>query len=225
MDILGVLTAELGVKMSQVEAAVKLIDEGNTIPFIARYRKEVTGSLNDEVLRNLDERLKYLRGLEDRKTQILASIEDQGKLTADLKRKIEEAETMVAVEDLYLPFRPKRKTRASMAKERGLEPLADTILLQVTKEPIETLAAQYVSEEKGVADAKAAIDGRKGYPCGAHLRGGKISCIHPQCDKRGRFYRLRGEGREDRVRLRDVLSSRGACKKVRWTQDSRLKPR
>ena len=161
MDILGVLTAELGVKMSQVEAAVKLIDEGNTIPFIARYRKEVTGSLNDEVLRNLDERLKYLRGLEDRKTQILASIEDQGKLTADLKKKIEEAETMVAVEDLYLPFRPKRKTRASMAKERGLEPLADTILLQVTKEPMETLAAQYVSEEKGVADAKAAIDGAK----------------------------------------------------------------
>ncbi len=161
MDILGVLTAELGVKMSQVEAAVKLIDEGNTIPFIARYRKEVTGSLNDEVLRNLDERLKYLRGLEDRKTQILASIEDQGKLTADLKKKIEEAETMVAVEDLYLPFRPKRKTRASMAKERGLEPLADTILLQVTKEPIEALAAQYVSEEKGVADAKAAIDGAK----------------------------------------------------------------
>ena len=161
MDILGVLTAELGVKMSQVEAAVKLIDEGNTIPFIARYRKEVTGSLNDEVLRNLDERLKYLRGLEDRKTQILASIEDQGKLTADLKKKIEEAETMVAVEDLYLPFRPKRKTRASMAKERGLEPLADTILLQVTKESIETLAAQYVSEEKGVADAKAAIDGAK----------------------------------------------------------------
>ena len=116
MDILGLLTAELGVKMSQVDAAVKLIDEGNTIPFIARYRKEVTGSLNDEVLRNLDERLKYLRGLEDRKTQILASIEDQGKLTADLKKKIEEAETMVAVEDLYLPFRPKRKTRASLAK-------------------------------------------------------------------------------------------------------------
>ena len=105
MDILGVLTAELGVKMSQVEAAVKLIDEGNTIPFIARYRKEVTGSLNDEVLRNLDERLKYLRGLEDRKTQVLAAIEDQGKLTADLKKKIEDAETMVAVEDLYLPFR------------------------------------------------------------------------------------------------------------------------
>ena len=161
MDILGVLTAELGVKRSQIEAAVKLIDEGNTIPFIARYRKEVTGSLNDEVLRNLDERLKYLRGLEDRKTQVLASIEDQGKLTADLKKKIEEAETMVAVEDLYLPFRPKRKTRASVAKERGLEPLADTILLQMTKEPIETLAARYISEEKGVANVKAVIDGAK----------------------------------------------------------------
>ena len=161
MDISAKLAEELNIKKSQAEATIKLIDEGNTIPFIARYRKEVTGSLNDEVLRNLDERLKYLRGLEDRKTQILASIEDQGKLTADLKKKIEEAETMVAVEDLYLPFRPKRKTRASMAKERGLEPLADTILLQVTKEPIETLAAQYVSEEKGVADAKEAIDGAK----------------------------------------------------------------
>ena len=161
MDILGVLTAELGVKMSQVEAAVKLIDEGNTIPFIARYRKEVTGSLNDEVLRNLDERLKYLRGREDRKTQILASIEDQGKLTADLKKKIEEAETMVAVEDLYLPFRPKRKTRASMAKERGLEPLADTILLQVTKEPIETLAAQYVSEEKALQTRKRPLTAQR----------------------------------------------------------------
>ena len=161
MDILGVLTAELGVKRSQIEAAVNLIDEGNTIPFIARYRKEVTGSLNDEILRNLDERLKYLRGLEDRKTQVLAAIEDQGKLTADLKKKIEDAETMVAVEDLYLPFRPKRKTRASVAKERGLEPLADTIMLQMAKEPIETLAAPYVSEEKGVANVKAAIDGAK----------------------------------------------------------------
>lgn len=161
MDILGVLTAELGVKRSQIEAAVNLIDEGNTIPFIARYRKEVTGSLNDEVLRNLDERLKYLRGLEERKTQVLAAIEDQGKLTADLKKKIEDAETMVAVEDLYLPFRPKRKTRASVAKERGLEPLADTIMLQMAKEPIETLAAPYVSEEKGVANVKAAIDGAK----------------------------------------------------------------
>ena len=140
---------------------LKLIDEGNTIPFIARYRKEATGSLNDEVLRNLDERLKYLRGLEERKAQVLSSIEEQGKLTADLKKKIEDAQTMVAVEDLYLPYRPKRKTRAGMAKEKGLEPLADLIMLQMVKSPLETEAKTYVSEEKGVANEKAAIDGAK----------------------------------------------------------------
>jgi len=161
MDILALLTSELGVGRSQVEAAVKLIDEGNTIPFIARYRKEATGSLNDEVLRNLDERLKYLRGLEERKAQVLSSIEEQGKLTAELKKKIQEAQTMVAVEDLYLPYRPKRKTRASMAKEKGLEPLADLIMLQMTKGPLEEEAKRYVSEEKGVANEKAAIDGAK----------------------------------------------------------------
>ena len=161
MDILGLLTSELGVGRGQVEAAVKLIDEGNTIPFIARYRKEATGSLNDEVLRNLDERLKYLRGLEERKEQVLSSIEEQGKLTADLKKKIEDAQTMVAVEDLYLPYRPKRKTRAGMAKEKGLEPLADLIMLQMVKSPLETEAKTYVSEEKGVANEKAAIDGAK----------------------------------------------------------------
>ena len=161
MDILAILTNELGVGRGQVEAAVKLIDEGNTIPFIARYRKEATGSLNDEVLRNLDERLKYLRGLEERKNQVLASIEEQGKLTADLKKKIEEAQTMVAVEDLYLPYRPKRKTRASVAKEKGLEPLADFIMLQMTKAPLESEAKKYVSEEKGVENEKAAIDGAK----------------------------------------------------------------
>ena len=161
MDILGLLTSELGVGRGQVEAAVKLIDEGNTIPFIARYRKEATGSLNDEVLRNLDERLKYLRGLEERKAQVLSSIEEQGKLTADLKKKIEDTQTMVAVEDLYLPYRPKRKTRAGMAKEKGLEPLADLIMLQMVKSPLETEAKPYVSEEKGVANEKAAIDGAK----------------------------------------------------------------
>ena len=161
MDILGLLTSELGVGRGQVEAAVKLIDEGNTIPFIARYRKEATGSLNDEVLRNLDERLKYLRGLEERKEQVLSSIEEQGKLTADLKKKIEDTQTMVAVEDLYLPYRPKRKTRAGMAKEKGLEPLADLIMLQMVKSPLETEAKPYVSEEKGVANEKAAIDGAK----------------------------------------------------------------
>ena len=159
MDIIALLTSELGVGRGQVEAAVKLIDEGNTIPFIARYRKEATGSLNDEVLRNLDERLKYLRGLEDRKTQVLSSIEEQGKLTEELKKKIEAAQTMVAVEDLYLPYRPKRKTRASVAKEKGLEPLADLILLQMTRKPLETEAESYVSEEKGVKTAKEALDG------------------------------------------------------------------
>ena len=159
MDILALLTSELGVGRGQVEAAVKLIDEGNTIPFIARYRKEATGSLNDEVLRNLDERLKYLRGLEERKAQVLSSIEEQGKLTEDLKKKIEAALTMVAVEDLYLPYRPKRKTRASVAKEKGLEPLADLILLQMTKKPLEKEAEAYVSEEKGVKTVKEAIDG------------------------------------------------------------------
>ena len=161
MDILALLTSELGVGRGQVEAAVKLIDEGNTIPFIARYRKEATGSLNDEVLRNLDERLKYLRGLEERKAQVLSSIEEQGKLTEDLKKKIEAAQTMVAVEDLYLPYRPKRKTRASVAKEKGLEPLADLILLQMTKKPLEKEAESYVSEEKGVKTVKEAIDGAK----------------------------------------------------------------
>ena len=161
MDILALLTSELGVGRGQVEAAVKLIDEGNTIPFIARYRKEATGSLNDEVLRNLDERLKYLRGLEERKAQVLSSIEEQGKLTDELKKKIEAAQTMVAVEDLYLPYRPRRKTRASVAKEKGLEPLADLIMLQMTKKPLEKEAEIYISEEKGVKTVKDAIDGAK----------------------------------------------------------------
>lgn len=161
MDIIAALTSELGVGRGQVEAAVKLIDEGNTIPFIARYRKEATGSLNDEVLRNLDERLKYLRGLEERKAQVLTSIEEQGKLTPELKKKIEEAQTMVAVEDLYLPYRPKRRTRASMAKEKGLEPLADLIAMQLLKTPLETEAEAYISEEKGVAAVGDAIDGAR----------------------------------------------------------------
>ncbi len=159
MDIIAALTKELSVARNQVEAAVKLIDEGNTIPFIARYRKEATGALNDEILRNLDERLKYLRGLEERKSQVIASIEEQGKLTPELKKKIEEAQTMVAVEDLYLPYRPKRKTRASVAKEKGLEPLADLIILQLMKKPLEEEAAAFVSEEKGVSSVKEAIAG------------------------------------------------------------------
>ena len=125
MDISKKLTEELGVQRWQVEAAVKLIDEGNTIPFISRYRKEATGSLNDEVLRNLYERLNYLRGLEDKKNQVLGSIQEQGKLTEELKAQILAAETLVSVDDLYRPYRPKRRTRATIAKEKGLEGLAD----------------------------------------------------------------------------------------------------
>ena len=148
MDIILQLKEELQVEKWQVEAAVKLIDEGNTIPFISRYRKEVTGSLNDEQLRNLDERLTYLRSLEDKKKQVLSSIEEQGKLTEELKKKIKEAQTLVVVEDLYRPYRPKRKTRASIAREKGLEGLAELILSQNTDKPLEVSAKDYVSEEK-----------------------------------------------------------------------------
>ena len=159
MDILKKLTEELGIKLWQTESAVKLIDEGNTIPFISRYRKEATGSLNDEILRSLSERLAYLRGLEDKKTQVLGSIEEQGKLTEELKNQILAAETLVAVDDLYRPYRPKRRTRATMAKEKGLEGLADLIRLQLTKKPLEEEAKAYLSEEKGVLTVEEAIAG------------------------------------------------------------------
>lgn len=161
MDILNRLKDELKVERWQAEAAVKLIDEGNTIPFISRYRKEVTGSLNDEVLRDLHERLTYLRNLEEKKASVLAVIEELGKLTPELKEKITAAETLVVVEDLYRPYRPKRKTRASVAKEKGLDGLADFILAQETKEPLELEAAKYISAEKGVADEKEALQGAK----------------------------------------------------------------
>lgn len=161
MDIIKQLQQELQIGRQQVEAAVKLIDEGNTIPFIARYRKEATGSLNDEVLRNLDERLRYLRNLEERKEQVISSIRDQEKLTPELEKQILDAATLVAVEDLYRPFRPKRRTRAIIAKEKGLEPLANIISLQMIKEPLEQVAKDYVSEEKGVATVKDAIAGAK----------------------------------------------------------------
>ena len=159
MDIIQKIKEELQVEKWQVEAAVKLIDEGNTIPFISRYRKEVTGSLNDEQLRNLDERLTYLRSLEDKKEQVLKSIEEQGKLTDELKEKILAAQTLVVVEDLYRPYRPKRKTRASIAKEKGLEPLAEYILRQETTEPLLNEAAKYVSEEKEVKTPEEALQG------------------------------------------------------------------
>ncbi len=159
MDIIQKIKEELQVEKWQVEAAVKLIDEGNTIPFISRYRKEVTGSLNDEQLRNLDERLTYLRSLEDKKEQVLKSIEEQGKLTDELKEKILAAQTLVVVEDLYRPYRPKRKTRASIAKEKGLEPLAEYILRQEATEPLLNEAAKYVSEEKEVKTPEEALQG------------------------------------------------------------------
>ena len=161
MDIIKALQEELKIGRHQAEAAVKLIDEGNTIPFIARYRKEATGSLNDEVLRALDERLRYLRNLEEKKEQVLASIREQEKLTPELEKQILDAATLVAVEDLYRPYRPKRRTRAIVAKEKGLEPLANLILLQQIKEPLEHVAKNYISEEKGVSTVPEAIQGAK----------------------------------------------------------------
>ncbi len=161
MDIVKKIAAELEIRPQQVEAVIKLIDEGNTIPFIARYRKEAHGSLNDEQLRNLSERLTYLRTLEEKKEQVLATIEEQGKLTDDLKAQILAAETQVLVEDLYRPYRPKRRTRAIIAKEKGLEPLAQIILAQEVTESLETIAEQYVSEEKEVKDVADAIAGAR----------------------------------------------------------------
>ena len=158
MDIILKLKEELKVEKWQVEAAVGLIDEGNTIPFIARYRKEATGSLNDEVLRDLHERLVYLRNLEEKKEQVLKSIEEQGKLTDELREKIVAAETMVVVEDLYRPYRPKRKTRASVAKEKGLDGLAECILAQETTAPIEEEAVKYLREEEDAAKAVKTVE-------------------------------------------------------------------
>lgn len=159
MDIIAKLAEELQIKVPQVQAAVKLIDEGNTIPFISRYRKEATGALNDEVFRNLFERLNYLRNLEEKKEQVLSTIEEQGKLTEELKQQILAAETLVAVEDLYRPYRPKRRTRATIAKEKGLEPLANIILLQMTDKPLEQEAEKFLNPEKEVHSVQDAIAG------------------------------------------------------------------
>ena len=161
MDIIAKISEELGIRKNQTEAAVKLIDEGNTIPFIARYRKEATGALNDEVLRNLYERLVYLRNLEERKETVLASIEEQGKLTDELKKQILAAETMVVVEDLYRPYKPKRRTRATIAKEKGLEPLAGIITLQMLNTSLEEEAKKFIDPEKEVLSAEDAIQGAK----------------------------------------------------------------
>ena len=161
LDIAAKIAEELEIKKWQVEAVIKLIDEGNTIPFIARYRKEVHGSLDDEQLRNLNERLTYLRNLEEKKAQVIASIEEQGKLTEELKVQIEQAQTQVVVDDLYRPYRPKRRTRATIAKEKGLEPLADLILEQTVTGSIEKIAGDYISEEKEVDSAEDAVSGAK----------------------------------------------------------------
>ena len=159
MDIITTLAKELQIKPEQAGAAVKLIDEGNTIPFIARYRKEVTGALNDEILRDLHERLEYLRNLEEKKQQVISSIEDQGKMTEELKNQIEAAKTLVVVDDLYRPYRPKRRTRAAIAKEKGLEPLANIITLQMTKKSLEEEARAFVDPEKGVDTVESALAG------------------------------------------------------------------
>lgn len=161
MDIIAKISEELGIKKSQTDAAVKLIDEGNTIPFIARYRKEVTGALNDEVLRNLYDRLNYLRNLEEKKETVLATIEEQGKLTEELKAQILAAETLVVVEDLYRPYRPKRRTRATIAKEKGLEPLANVISLQMINTSLLEEAEKFINPEKEVATAEDALAGAK----------------------------------------------------------------
>ena len=159
MDIINKIAEELEIRPAQVQATVELIDQGNTIPFIARYRKEVTGALNDEVLRNLHERLTYLRNLEERKAAVISSIEEQGKMTAQLMKAIEKAETMVAVEDIYRPYKQKRRTRATIAKEKGLEPLAKAILAEDVQGSLEKAAGKYISAEKGVASAAEAIAG------------------------------------------------------------------
>lgn len=161
MDIIKQLAMELHIKNSQAEAAVRLIDEGNTIPFIARYRKEVTGALNDEVLRDLNERLQYLRNLEEKKVQVIHAIDEQGKLTKELEQKIMAAVTLVAVDDLYRPYRPKKRTRALMAKEKGLEPLANILLLQKTRQSMEKEAEAYIDEEQGVETVADALAGAK----------------------------------------------------------------
>lgn len=161
MDLIQTIARELQVKVNQVEAAVTLIDQGNTIPFIARYRKEATGSLDDEQLRLLHERLVYLRNLEEKKEQVLGSIEEQGKLTPELKAQIAAAQTLVVVEDLYRPYRPKRRTRATIAKEKGLEPLAALICGQKTQRPVEEDAEAFLSEEKEVYTVEEAINGAR----------------------------------------------------------------
>ena len=192
MDINRKLASELGVLPKQVDAAVKLIDEGNTIPFIARYRKEATGALSDEILRNLYERLNYLRNLEDKKASVLASIEEQGKLTEELRAQILAAETQVVVDDLYRPYRPKRRTRATIAKEKGLEPLADLILLQEIDQPLDCRRLCKCREGSGYG---AGCDrGSHGYSGRDHRRPGGLSYAYPWADREKGTYHIKCQG-------------------------------
>lgn len=156
--IINTLSLELGIKKSQVENTIKLIDEGNTIPFIARYRKEVTGNLDDETLRNFYDRLNYLKNLDTRKLEVIKSIEEQGKLTEELKKKVEDANILTEVEDLYMPYKKKKRTRATIAKEKGLENLANYILKQKEND-LNTYALKFVDKEKGVETIEEAILG------------------------------------------------------------------
>ena len=161
MDINKKIAEELNIKISQVEATIKLIDDGNTIPFIARYRKEVTGNLSDETLRQFGERLEYLRNLEARKEEITRLIDEQGKLTDEIKTSIEKAEILSELEDIYRPYKQKKRTRATIAKEKGLEPLSQIIYLQREKKNIYEIAEEYIDEEKGVLTVEDAIEGAK----------------------------------------------------------------
>lgn len=217
MDIILALTKELNVEKWQIEAAVKLIDEGNTIPFISRYRKEVTGALNDEVLRNLNDRLTYLRNLEEKKTQVLSSIEEQGKLTEELKKQILEAQTLVVVEDLYRPYRPKRRTRATIAKEKGLEPLANIILLQMTDKSLEEEAKAFVSEEKEVATVEAAISGAKDIVAESISdKADYRSEIRERTFRKGMLVST-AKNRKRRLFMRNIMNMKNVWKKCRDT--------
>lgn len=230
MDIIAKLAEELQIKIPQVQAAVKLIDEGNTIPFISRYRKEATGALNDEVLRNLFERLNYLRNLEEKKEQVLSAIEEQGKLTEELNQQILAAETLVAVEDLYRPYRPKRRTRAIIAKEKGLEPLANIILLQMTDKPLEQEAEDFLNPEKEVNSVQEAIAGAmdilaegisdeaayRKYIRGLTMRTGKMvsAAKDPETESVYEMYYEFEEGLEKLAGHRILALNRGEAEKI-----------
>lgn len=217
MDIILALTKELNVEKWQIEAAVKLIDEGNTIPFISRYRKEVTGALNDEVLRNLNDRLTYLRNLEEKKTQVLSSIEEQGKLTEELKKQILEAQTLVVVEDLYRPYRPKRRTRATIAKEKGLEPLANIILLQMTDKSLEEEAKAFVSEEKEVTTVEAAISGAKDIVAESISDKADYRSEIRECTFRKGMLVSTAKNRKRHLFMRNIMNMKNVWKKCRDT--------